>query len=156
MRRNLYKCPNGCKLPCRVKAIHENRDHTYSFSYDDFPFCPICGSLMPISLERLKGFFEVYNIHPLLQNSVDLFYKSEFESAAREAFVTVENVLRDKSKLESHGFDLATKALSFECDKKTGEVSVSVRLHTIISYSRVSINVSLTALITHAEGALGL
>ena len=78
---------------------------------------------MPISLERLKGFFEVYNIHPLLQNSVDLFYKSEFESAAREAFVTVENVLRDKSKLESHGFDLATKALSFECDKKTGEVT---------------------------------
>lgn len=123
MRRNLYKCPNGCKLPPRVKAIHENRDHTYSFSYDDFPFCPICGSLMPVSLERLKGFFEVYHIHPLLQDSVDLIYKSEFESAAREAFVTVENVLRIKSKLESHGFDLATKALSFECDKKTGEVT---------------------------------
>ena len=122
MRRKLYKCPNGCKLPPRKKTICKNRDQTYCFAYRDFPFCPVCGSLMPISLERLKGFFEVYHIHPLLQNSVDLIYKSEFESAAREAFVTVENVLRNKSKLESHGFDLATKALSFECDKKTGEV----------------------------------
>ena len=123
MRRNLYKCPNGCKLPPRKKTICEKRDHTYCFAYRDFTFCPKCGSLMPISLERLKGFFEVYHIHPLLQDSVDLIYKSEFESAAREAFVTVENVLRDKSKLDSHGFDLATKALSFECDKKTGEVT---------------------------------
>ncbi len=122
MRRS-YKCPKGCKLPTRRKELRENKDHTYSFGYRDLPFCPVCGSLMPGSLEKLKGFFEVYNIHPSLQNSVDLMYKSEFQSAAREAFITLENALRKKSGLDLHGFDLATKALSFECDKKTGEVT---------------------------------
>lgn len=122
MRRS-YKCPKGCKLPPRRKELRENKDHTYSFGYRDLPFCPVCGSLMPGSLEKLKGFFEVYNIHPSLQNSVDLMYKSEFQSAAREAFITLENALRKKSGLDLHGFDLATKALSFECDKKTGEVT---------------------------------
>ena len=45
-----------------------------------------------------------------------------FEATAREAFVTVENSLKKKSGLDSHGFDLATKALAFEADKKTGEI----------------------------------
>jgi uncharacterized protein (TIGR02391 family) len=77
---------------------------------------------MPYSLKKLKGFFEVYNIHTALADAVQLIYKSEFESAAREAFVTVENYLKKKSGLDSHGFDLATKALSFEIDKQTGEL----------------------------------
>lgn len=77
---------------------------------------------MPYSLKKLKGFFEVYNIHTALKDAVQLICKSEFESAAREAFVTVENYLKKKSGLDSHGFDLATKALSFEVDKQTGEI----------------------------------
>jgi uncharacterized protein (TIGR02391 family) len=77
---------------------------------------------MPYSLKKLKGFFEVYNIHTALTDAVQLMYKSEFESAAREAFVTVEIYLKKKSGLDSHGFDLATKALSFEIDKQTGEI----------------------------------
>jgi len=77
---------------------------------------------MPYSLEKLKGFFEVYNIHPTLSDALKLLYKSEFEAAARESFVSLENYLKKKSGLDSHGFDLATKALSFEVDKKTGEI----------------------------------
>ena len=80
---------------------------------------------MPHSLKKLKGFFEVYNIHTALTNAVQLIYKSEFESAAREAFVAVENYLKKKSGLDSHGFDLATKALSFEKDNQTGELKRS-------------------------------
>ena len=72
---------------------------------------------MPYSLKKLKGFFEVYNIHAALSDAVQLIYKSEFESAARESFVAVENYLKKKSGLDSHGFDLATRALSFEIDK---------------------------------------
>lgn len=74
---------------------------------------------MPYSLKKLKGFFEVYNVHAALSDAVQLIYKSEFESAAREAFVTVENYLKKKSGLDAHGFDLATRALSFEVDKQT-------------------------------------
>ena len=77
---------------------------------------------MPYSKEKLQRFFEVYTVHPLLDTAVQLLYKSEFEAAAREAFVTVENSLKKKSGLDSHGFDLATKALAFEADKKTGEI----------------------------------
>lgn len=78
---------------------------------------------MPYSQEKLSSFFDIYNIHPTLKDARNLLYKSEFEAAAREAFVTVETVLKKKSGLDSHGFDLATKALSFEVDKKTGEVT---------------------------------
>ncbi len=122
MRSQKFSCPNGCSLPPRRKTLKEYEDGTYGFDYDDFPFCPRCGSLMPYSLERLKGFFDVYNIHQALNDALVLVYKSEFEAAAREAFVTLENHIKKKSGLDSHGFDLATRALSFEVDKKTGEI----------------------------------
>jgi len=78
---------------------------------------------MPYSLEKVRNFFDVYHIHPLLRPAINLIYKSEFEAAAREAFVSVETALKKKSGLDSHGFDLAARALSFEFDKKAGEVT---------------------------------
>ena len=78
---------------------------------------------MPYSLNKIKNFFEVYNIHPSLKHALNLVYKSEFEAAAREAFVFLETELRKKSGLDSHGFDLATKALKFEVDSKGGVVT---------------------------------
>lgn len=70
-------------------------------------------------------------MHPALETAQRLLSKSEFEAAAREAFVAVETALKKKSGLDSHGFDLATKALSFEVDKKTG---------TIVKAPLISIN----------------
>lgn len=122
MRAKRYSCPNGCTLPPRKKWLKEFNDGTYGFGYIDFPFCPHCGSLMSYSQEKLTAFFEVYNLHPSLETAKRLLCKSEFEAAAREAFVSVETALKEKSGLDSHGFDLATKALSFEVDKKTGSL----------------------------------
>lgn len=122
MRTKRYSCPHGCLLPPRKKSLKEFDDGTYGFAYYDFNFCPCCGSLMPYSQEKLRGFFDIFNTHPALKDAQKLLYKSEYEAAAREAFVTVETALKKKSGLDSHGFDLATKALSFEVDKKTGEV----------------------------------
>ena len=123
MRVKKYSCPNGCKLPPRKKGLHENKDHTFGFAYNDFPYCPVCGNLMPYTQEKIKDFFDIYHIHPKLENAERLILKSEFNSAAREAFVVVESVLRKKSGLDLHGFELATKALKFEVDKQTGEVT---------------------------------
>lgn len=123
MRRKKYSCPNGCVLPSRRKTLNEHADGMYRFDYCDFTFCPHCGSLMPYSSEKLKRFFDVYNVHPSLETAVKLLLKSEFEAAAREAFVTVEELLKKKSGIDSHGFDLATRSLSFEVDKKTGEIT---------------------------------
>ncbi|MBQ6466316.1 MAG: hypothetical protein IJJ61_00025 [Clostridia bacterium] len=117
------KCTNGCELPPLKKALKENSDHTYCFAYPDYPYCPQCGSLMPNTVKKLQGFFEIYNIHPALEPAKNLIFKSEFESAVREASITLENALREKSKLDLHGCDLATKALSFEADKKTGTIT---------------------------------
>lgn len=75
-----------------------------------------------ISPKETQRIFEVYNIHSALLDAIQLIYKSEFESAAREAFVALENYFKKKSGLDSHGFDLVTRALSFEIDKQTGEI----------------------------------
>lgn len=122
MRNKRYSCPNGCTLPPRRKSLKEFSDGTFGFGYHDFSYCPCCGSLMPYTLEKIRAFFETFNLPPSLKDALALIYKSEFESAAREAFVVVETALKRKSGLDSHGFDLATKSLSFEIDKKTGEV----------------------------------
>ena len=123
MRTKKYACTNGCSLPPRRKELWEYDDQTYGFDYHDFNYCPICGTLMPYSLKKLQGFFEVYDIHPSLMDAVELLYKSEFESAAREAFVAVETMLKKKSKLDLHGSTLATKALSFDVDGATKVVT---------------------------------
>ena len=98
MRREEYACPNGCSLPPRKKQLREYSNGIYGFDFYDFTFCPCCGSLMPDSLKKLKGFFEVYNIHAALSDAVQLIYKSEFESAAREAFVAMESYLKNESE----------------------------------------------------------
>lgn len=122
MRKRQYKCPKGCKLPPREKVLQQFDDGTWGYDYHDFSFCPCCGGLMPYSLDSVKSFFGIYTLHPSLKGAIGLVYKSEFEAAARETFVSVETVLKEKSGLDLHGFDLATKALSFEVDKQTGDI----------------------------------
>ena len=117
-----YKCQYGCDLPIIRKEIRELSEGVYGYEYYDFPFCPNCGALMPSARERLENFFKVYNIHPKLEKSKQQLLKSEFDSAVREAAIAVETSLKVKSGLDSHGFDLATRALSFEFDKTTSNI----------------------------------
>ena len=123
MRTKKFSCPNGCKLPSRKKVLKKTGKESYGYAYDDFPYCPICGGLMPYTRDKIKAFFDIYRIHPKLHAAERLLYKSEFDSAAREAFVVVESVLRDKSGLTGHGVDLVTKALNYEINKQTGEIT---------------------------------
>ena len=69
MRAKKYSCPNGCSLPPRKKVLRELNNGVYGFDYYDFSFCPNCGSMMPYTLEKLQGFFEVYSIHPALEDA---------------------------------------------------------------------------------------
>ena len=59
----------------------------------------------------------------ILDKSVELLYKSEFTSAAREAIITVETILRSKSGLDCHGESLASNALSFSYDQKARKIT---------------------------------
>ena len=113
------KCTNGCLLPKqRVSLIKKNGE--YTFGMHNFNFCPKCGDLMPEALNKTQAFFDIYYLNNNLESAKRLLYKSEFTSAAREAFVTVENAIKAKSGLDLHGADLAAKALSFTYDNENG------------------------------------
>lgn len=122
-RPKRYSCSNGCVLPPRRKQLHRAKDGKYSYQYNDLTFCPVCGSMMPETRKKVEGFFEVFTLHPALKKAKQLILKSEFESAAREAFVTVEVKLRKLSELDSHGKDLAVRSLKFEYDKTQDKVT---------------------------------
>ncbi len=117
MRSKKYSCPNGCNLPPRRKQLCQEDDGTYSYRYHDYLYCPHCRSLMPLTLKSVKNFFEVYHIHPKLKHALNLLYKSEYESSVREAVITLEEVLREKSGLDLHGQDLPSHALDFSNDE---------------------------------------
>lgn len=131
-----YKCHNHCELPHRKKVLIE-ADGKWSFGYQDFIYCPVCGEMMPQTYEAIKNFFAVYHLNSKLDRAEQLIYKSEFNAAAREAFVVVETTLRDKSGLDSHGVDLVNKALSYSEDKKSGQITKSplIQLNKLITDS---------------------
>lgn len=123
MQNKKYSCPNGCKQPPRKKQLIELSDGTYTFSYHDFRFCPCCGALMPTYLKKLQDFFDVYDLHPKLQEAKRLLLKSEFEAAVRESVVVLENGIKEKANLpDLHGKDLVSKAFRMEYDKPSGTV----------------------------------
>ena len=119
-----YKCPNKCKLPQRKKVLIEEGGK-WSFGYQNLKFCPVCGVMMPKTYKAIKSFFSAYHLNPRLDRTKQLLFKSEFDAASREAFVAVETALRDKSGLDLHGVDLVNKALNYEMDKKSGQITKS-------------------------------
>ncbi len=131
-----YKCPNNCKLPRRRKGLIEENE-IWRFCYRDFPYCPVCCEMMPKTYEAVKNFFAVYHLHPKLDRAEQLIYKSEFDAAARESFVVVETALRKKSGLDLHGVDLVNKALNYEVDKKSGQITKSplIALNNLVTDS---------------------
>lgn len=120
MRR--YTCPNNCILPPIRKTLM-NKNGKWSFVYPDFMYCPRCGAMLPQTCEKIEKFFSVYVLDSRLDRAKQLIYKSEFDAAAREAFVVVETVLRDMSGLDLHGVNLVTNALNYEIDKKSGVIT---------------------------------
>ena len=121
---NKYNCLNGCILPKRKKQLIQDSSGEYFFGYRNFRFCPCCGALMPQSIKKLQTFFDVYDLYPALNKAKRLLFKSEYEAAARESFVVLENAIRKKAGLPNlHGRDLVAKAFSMEIDKQNGTIA---------------------------------
>lgn len=133
MRHITNTCPNGCALPHSPRLLSKNDSGEYHFVKRSIPFCPKCGAMTSVSINNMYCFFETYRLNPLLKKAQGLLYKSEFESAAREAAVTLETVLREKSGLDLHGTDLAIQALKFEYDKQ----SKTMKTHPIIAVNQL-------------------
>lgn len=124
MIKKRYNCPNGCKFTKIRKTICTNKDGKNYWGYPEFPYCPQCGAFMPQTLYKIKSFFEINNIHPKLSKAVRLMYKSEPQSAIREASVVLEDILQEKSGLNHlYGKDLAAQALKFKYDTKEKKIT---------------------------------
>lgn len=122
-------CTNGCKLPAPKKVLIKKSNGEYTFGYDHFEFCPICGALTPSTYKTFSDFFEVYNLHPKLNKAKELFLKSEFSSAVREAVVVLENCIKQKSNEPNlRGKDLVCKAFSFKYDKQTQVITSAPKI----------------------------
>ena len=102
----------------------KDKEGNYKFGYQEFRFCPICGALMPKAKKNLQAFFDVYDLHTSLLEAKRLLFKSEFEAAAREAFIVLENTIKKKAGLPNlHGKDLVAKSFSMDIDKQTGVIT---------------------------------
>lgn len=122
-------CINGCSIPVPKKSLIRKSNGEYTFGYYDFKYCPICGTLMPSTYKTLSDFFEIYNIHPKLNKAKELFLKSEFSSAVREAVVVLENCIKQKSNEPNlRGKDLVCKAFSFKYDKQTQVITSAPKI----------------------------
>lgn len=123
MSKKVYKCLNGCKIKLKNKQLLHNDKGEYYFGYPQINYCRNCGALMPKTLKKIKTFVEMGMLHEKLEVPIRLLYKSEYSSAVSKSIIILENVLREKSGLDLHGGDLVAKALSFEYDKGTGNIT---------------------------------
>ena len=123
MKNKRNVCPNGCRFPKVRKTICSDTNGKYYWGYPQYSFCPKCGAIMPQTLETIKLFLKMNHIHPKLSTAIRLLYKSEPQSAIREASIVLENVLQKKSGLTNlYGKDLAAQALKFRYDTKEKKI----------------------------------
>ena len=118
MSKRDYICPNKCVI--LPKEIEEKIGMSFSeiAANRKMKYCPNCGKMYPATRKKLNAFFDVYDMPCELSRALDLFFSSEFEASIREAIVTLESLLRKKSKLRnSHGWNLVSDALKYDVDK---------------------------------------
>ena len=127
MNEGLYKCPN-CK-----KSLPE-----LFITKVGFNICPMCGNLLPETIDYIENYFRIIQLVTPLHNAKNLILKSESVAAVRDALVTFENIVREKSGLSDlMGPDLMAKAFSFKYDNNTNAVTQKPRI-SINSLSNVT------------------
>jgi uncharacterized protein (TIGR02391 family) len=79
-----------------------------------FNYCPKCGTPTEKWQENTSILFRQLPTSRSLEKATSLFRKNEFESAARTSLIIVEEALKEKTKVDSHGFDLVSRAFSYK------------------------------------------
>ena len=78
---------------------------------------------MPECIEYIENYFRIIQLSKPLEKSKRLIKKSELVAGVREALVTLENIVKEKSALKNlMGVDLMAKAFSFRCDQASGNI----------------------------------
>jgi len=94
-----------------------------------FNFCPRCGYLLPETIDYINNYFRIIQLVTPLNNAKALMLKNESVAAVRDALVTFENTVREKSGLANlMGPDLMAKAFLFKHDSKTDTVTQEPKL----------------------------
>ena|SRR3989339_1470905 len=110
---DLYKCTN-CSNSFPV-------EFTKKFKFN---CCPGCGNLMPDTIEYISNYFRIIQLTEPLNKAKDMMLKSESVAAVREALVTFESIVKEKSGFSDlMGSDLMAKAFSFKYDTQTNSIT---------------------------------
>ena len=118
MNEELHKCPN-CSASFPAAFVTEV----------GFNICPTCGNLLPETIDYIDNYFRIIQLVKPFHNAKDLMLKSESVAAVRDALVTFENIVREKSNLSDlMGPDLMAKAFSFKYDSNTKAITQKPRI----------------------------
>ncbi len=106
----------------------------------DANYCPRCGTPSIVWQECFANFFDRVPFAPDFAKAITLFHKHEFESSARTALIILEEKVRQTTKLDAHGSDLMSKALSYRVDPNGTVVEAPLIGSMISSRTRIAKN----------------
>ena len=101
----------------------------------DANYCIKCGKPSIVWQNEINPIFSRLPMSKELSKCVQLFIKCEYESSARTALVILEDIVRKKTKIESYGSDLFTKAFNYKIDQTTNVIIdfPAIRINKLIS-----------------------
>jgi len=120
MTHELFQCPN-----CDAR-FPTTQDFWMGTTIN---FCPQCGNLLPETANYIDNYFRIIQLVTSLQDAKILFLKSKSVAAVREALISLETIVREKSGLKNlMGSDLMVQAFSFKYDPTTDTITKEPRI----------------------------
>lgn len=116
MPRVIRKCPE-----CKTKYPHKIVKISPCFN-----LCPICGELFNKSKRTIISYLHLIGAHEeeVLEPTLKLAQKGELTAAAREALITLEDCVKQISKLKHlRGRKLMSEAFSFDWDSTAKKIT---------------------------------
>ena len=115
MNDELFKCPN-----CNA---HFSSDPHFWMGIT-INVCPQCGNLLPETVNYIENYFRIIQLVKPLTETKALLLKSKSVAAVREALITLETIVREKSGLKDlMGPDLMAQAFSFKYESRTDTIT---------------------------------
>jgi uncharacterized protein (TIGR02391 family) len=115
MNDELFKCPN-----CDAH-FPTDQDLWMGFKFN---VCPQCGNLLPETVNYIENYFRIIQLVKPLAEAKVLLLKSKSVAAVREALITLETIVREKSGLKDlMGPDLMAQAFSFKYESRADTIT---------------------------------
>ncbi len=120
MSDDLFQCPNcNARFPIAPEfwmGVKVN-------------ICPQCGNLLPETVNYIENYFRIIQLVNPLAEAKALFLKGKSVAAVREALISLETIVREKSGLKNlMGPDLMAQAFSFKYESRADTITEEPRI----------------------------